>query len=148
MELGSFDWTWMLRGLAGGALIGAAASLMLALSGRVAGISGIVLGLLVPAEPLRERAWRALFVVGLLAGGGIGLAMLPEALAEPAPPVAIAVAAGALVGAGTRLGKGCTSGHGVCGISRFSARSIVATITFIATGAITVLLTKIAGGAA
>lgn len=119
--------------LVGGALIGSSASLMLVLDGRVAGISGIVGGLLQPKRG--EIAWRSAFLVGLLLGA-LGLALLyPAAVHGVSPvPLAFVVLAGALVGFGTRLGSGCTSGHGVCGISRGSKRSIVATMTFMATG--------------
>lgn len=131
------DWIWAVRGLVGGAMIGASASLLLAVSGRVAGISGIVGGLLGEASR-EEHAWRALFVAGLVAGGAIALLLIPGAFAAAPPSLGITAVAGVLVGAGSRIGNGCTSGHGVCGISRLSARSIVATTTFIATGAITV----------
>ncbi len=136
------DWTWALRGLAGGAIIGASASLLLVLSGRVAGISGIVGGLLGAGE---ERTWRALFVVGLLLGGALAMLVVPGAFASAPPAIGIAIAAGLLVGVGTKLGSGCTSGHGVCGLSRLSARSLVATLTFIATGAISVLAARALG---
>jgi uncharacterized membrane protein YedE/YeeE len=136
------DWTWALRGLAGGAIIGASASLLLVLSGRVAGISGIVGGLLGAGE---DRTWRALFVGGLLLGGALAMLVVPGAFAGAPPAIGIAIAAGLLVGVGTKLGSGCTSGHGVCGLSRLSARSLVATLTFIATGAISVLAARALG---
>jgi len=117
-------------GLAGGLLIGAAATLLLAGIGRIAGVSGIAGGLL--RRSPGDAAWRLLFLLGLVAGGSL------YALATGAPfPIRIDVGApllivaGALVGFGTRLGGGCTSGHGVCGIARLSARSIAATVTFI-----------------
>ncbi len=121
--------------LAGGALIGASASLLLMGEGRVAGISGIVAGL------LAER-WRALFVVGLVAGGVLMRIFLPLSFGEAVVSLPLAIAAGLLVGVGTKLGSGCTSGHGVCGISRFSKRSIVATLTFMATGILTTFVTS------
>ncbi len=133
------DW---IRALAGGALIGLSASLMLAFNGRVTGISGIVGGLVQPTPG--DLAWRALFVAGLLAGGVVAVLALPGAIGGAAVPVATASLAGLLVGVGTRLGNGCTSGHGVCGIARLSPRSLAATVTFITTGAVTVFLT---GGA-
>jgi uncharacterized membrane protein YedE/YeeE len=133
------DW---IRALAGGALIGLSASIMLAFNGRVTGISGIVGGLVQPTPG--DLGWRALFVAGLLAGGVVALLALPGAVGGAAVPVATAALAGLLVGVGTRLGNGCTSGHGVCGISRLSPRSLAATVTFISTGAVTVFLT---GGA-
>ncbi len=131
-----------LRALAGGALIGLSASLMLAFNGRVTGVSGIVGGLVHPTPG--DTGWRALFVAGLVAGGAIAALAVPGAFSGAAVPVATATMAGLLVGVGTRLGNGCTSGHGVCGISRFSPRSLAATVTFIATGALTVFVT---GGA-
>jgi uncharacterized membrane protein YedE/YeeE len=133
------DW---IRALAGGALIGVSASLMLAFNGRVTGISGIVGGLVQPTPG--DLGWRALFVAGLLVGGLLALLALPGAVGGAAVPVGTAALAGLLVGVGTRLGNGCTSGHGVCGISRLSPRSLAATLTFISTGAVTVFLT---GGA-
>ena len=126
--------------LAGGALIGLGASALLFFAGRIAGISGVVGGLLRP-EP-GEWGWRAAFVGGLLVGG-VGLAfLLPGAIATPPRPYASLAAAGLLVGFGARLGRGCTSGHGVCGISRLSSRSIVATATFVATGILTVAVVR------
>lgn len=134
------DW---IRALEGGALIGLSASLMLGLNGRVMGISGIVGGLLSPTAG--DIAWRALFVAGIVGGGLIALATMPGAFSAGTASVGLVVLAGLLVGVGTRVGNGCTSGHGVCGISRFSPRSVAATLTFIGAGAITVLLTG--GGA-
>jgi uncharacterized membrane protein YedE/YeeE len=131
------DW---IRALEGGALIGLSASLMLGLNGRVTGISGIVGGLVAPAAG--DVAWRALFVAGLLAGGLLARAALPGAFSASAAPLWLVAVAGLLVGFGTRLGNGCTSGHGVCGIARLSPRSIAATLTFITTGALTVLATS------
>ncbi len=132
--------------LLGGALIGTSATLLLMFNGRVAGISGIVGGLLAPAP--RETAWRALFVAGLLAGGLLLLALRPSAFGGPVVSMPLTVLGGVLVGFGTRLGSGCTSGHGVCGISRLSPRSIVATMTFMATGvAATYVVRHLLGGA-
>ncbi len=123
--------------LLGGVLIGISAALLLWWTGRVAGISGIIAGLLRPLSG--EIAWRITFLGGLLAGGVILAVLYPEALVVSAPgSLALVACAGGLVGFGTRLGSGCTSGHGVCGIGRFSARSLVATVTFIATGVVTV----------
>ena len=117
----------------GGGLIGLAASWLLLAKGRVAGISGIVGGLLGAWNA--DSTWRLSFLLGLMAGGGVLMATLPEAIVAPAGRSLVAVAAaGALVGYGTRLGSGCTSGHGVCGLTRFSPRSLVATLTFMATG--------------
>jgi hypothetical protein len=118
---------------AGGVLIGLAAALLLVTAGRIAGISGIVGGLL--ERPRGDVAWRVCFVAGLLAGGAILRLLAPGAIGPPAlaSPAALVVA-GLLVGFGTRLGSGCTSGHGVCGIGRLSPRSLAATAVFMATG--------------
>jgi uncharacterized protein len=125
----------------GGVLIGTAATVLLMMNGRVAGISGIVGGLL--TEQKGQRGWLGSFLGGLLLGGVAMYLVRPSAFTvEYAPSLPLAIVAGLIVGVGTQLGNGCTSGHGVCGISRFSTRSIVATITFIATGAITVALMR------
>lgn len=127
--------------LVGGAIIGAAAVMFMALVGRIAGISGIAGGLL--AGQRGDFAWRLAFVVGLAAAP---LAWQAATGAGPVVTMAsnpvLLVAAGLLVGFGAQLGSGCTSGHGVCGISRFSARSILATVTFIATAAATVFVMR------
>ena len=132
--------------LAGGLLIGLSASLLLWMNGRVADISGIIAGLWGPAE---ERGWRAAFVVALIAVGVIAAQVSPSrvtfGLDRSLPLMALG---GLLVGVGTRVGGGCTSGHGVCGNARLSPRSIVATITFIATGMLTVAVLRAMGGAA
>lgn len=120
--------------LAGGALIGLAAAVLLLTNGRLAAISGIVGGVLVP-EP-GEGRWRALFLGGLLAGGLLLVILAPDSLGGgPSRPLPAVALAGLLVGFGARVGGGCTSGHGICGIGRLSRRSIVATGTFMATGA-------------
>ncbi|MBN1207159.1 MAG: YeeE/YedE family protein [Myxococcaceae bacterium] len=137
-----------LTALMGGALIGLSASLLLLFNGRIAGISGIAGGLL--AHRTRaELSWRITFLLGLVGGGFLVRALWPQALGAPTVPgAAWVVAAGLLVGIGTKLGNGCTSGHGVCGISRGATRSIVATLTFMATGAVTVFLVRhVLGGA-
>lgn len=127
--------TSILMAIAGGALIGLSASLMLLFHGRIAGISGILGSLLTPVPG--DISWRVSFLVGLLAGGVALMAFYPGAFASPVGRSFIAVGiAGFLVGFGTRMGNGCTSGHGVCGLSRMSRRSLVATLTFMATGAI------------
>lgn len=132
--------------LAGGALIGLAAGLLIVLAGRVAGISGIVGLLFRPAR--RDTAWRLAFV------GGLVLSPFVAARAMPLPPVQIEagpwalMAAGLLVGLGTRWASGCTSGHGVCGLSRLSLRSLVATLAFMAAGVATVFLSRHVLGAA
>ncbi len=133
--------------LVGGVLIGLSAVAVMALLGRIAGISGIVSGLLAPRR--NDISWRALFVGGLVAGGLVMSLLQPESFVvnvdRSLPAVAIA---GLLVGFGTRLGSGCTSGHGVCGVSRLSPRSMVATGTFMATGILTVLAIRhLFGGA-
>lgn len=139
-----------LPSLAGGVLIGLSATGLLALLGRVAGISGIVGGLLgaFGGGDRAEAPWRAAFVAGLLAGGASLAAIRPEGFAMTLErSTAALVAAGFLVGFGSRMGSGCTSGHGVCGIARGSGRSIVATATFMATGALTTLaVTQAFGG--
>lgn len=134
----AMDVTWMVRGAVGGALIGISASLILVLNGRVTGISGVLNALMQPVRGV-ELVWRALFVAGLVAGGLVVSALLPGGGGGGEPGLATAVVAGVLVGVGTRLGNGCTSGHGVCGLSRMSGRSLAATLTFITTGAIAVL---------
>ena len=122
--------------LVGGALIGISASAMLLLNGRVAGISGILGGALKPAPG--DVAWRLMFLGGLLLGAVVLAIVHPRAVAAAATgvPLPVVVLAGLLVGIGTQLGSGCTSGHGVCGISRGSMRSVVATLTFMLTGVV------------
>ena len=126
--------------LAGGALIGLAAAMFVLLNGRIAGISGVIGGLLAPVKG--DVAWRAAFVLGLV--GAPWLYALFGALPAPrieASTVAL-VAAGLLVGVGTRYGSGCTSGHGVCGLARLSPRSLVATAVFMAAGFATVFVAR------
>src|SRR5688500_1142887 len=122
---------WM-TALAGGVLIGLAATLLLWLNGRIAGISGILGGVLLPKTG--DTAWRVAFMLGLIAAAGLYMALVPNA---PQPRTDFSRAglllAGLLVGFGTRMGNGCTSGHGVCGIGRLSLRSLVAVVTFMAT---------------
>ena len=126
--------------LAGGALIGLAAALLLLLNGRIAGISGVLGGLLKPVNG--DIAWRAAFVLGLV---GAPLAYLLFARL-PVPRIdadyAALIAAGLLVGVGTRYGSGCTSGHGVCGLARLSPRSLAATACFMASGFATVFVIR------
>jgi len=129
--------------LAGGVLIGLAALLLYATLGRIAGVSGIAFGVLPAAGA--ERAWRLLFLGGLVAGGWLATLAyraLPEAAAIAAHPLAVALVAGLLVGFGTRLGNGCTSGHGVCGLARLSPRSLVSVIVFMAVGMLTATLLR------
>jgi uncharacterized membrane protein YedE/YeeE len=126
--------------LAGGALVGIAAAMFALLNGRIAGISGVIGGLLKPAAG--DVAWRAAFVIGLI-GAPLVYALFA---AVPKPQIAAEygalVLAGLLVGIGTRYGSGCTSGHGVCGLSRLSPRSLAATVTFMAAGFATVFVTR------
>ena len=117
--------------LAGGVLIGLASVWLLAANGRIAGISGILHGLL--AQPPGDRAWRVAFVAGLITAGFVWQAFVPTN-ATPEVHWGWLALAGALVGFGTRLGGGCTSGHGVCGLGRFSLRSLVAVMIFMAAG--------------
>ena len=130
-----------LASLAGGVLIGLSAALLWATHGRIAGITGIVAGV------FRARGadleWRLLFIAGLLGGGRLIAWAWPAAFGARAPRSAVAlVAGGLLVGFGTRLGNGCTSGHGVCGVARLSLRSLVATIVFMAAGVATVAVMR------
>ena len=124
----------------GGLLIGAAATLTLWTNGRIAGISGILSGAMFPKQ--QDTLWRLLFVAGLMLGGtSYAIASGGLELVTQASP-AMTIAAGLLVGFGTRLGSGCTSGHGICGIARFSQRSFVATGTFMLAGIITVYVVR------
>jgi uncharacterized membrane protein YedE/YeeE len=142
MLSGMHDFT-PISALVGGGLIGLAASVLLLGSGRIAGISGILGGML--SRTRGDVLWRALFVVGLLTAGGVAALWAPQAIGTSPRSLPTLIAAGLIVGVGTRLGNGCTSGHGVCGISRFSTRSIVATITFIAAGMLSVRLVALLG---
>ena len=130
---------------AGGALIGLASVWLLAANGRIAGVSNILHGVFVPPaapEGPHEAQWRAWFISGLLlAGLAWQAAGAPVPLREGFPP-GWAAAAGLLVGFGTRMGNGCTSGHGVCGLGRLSARSLAAVVTFMATGMIAAYVTR------
>ena len=122
--------------LAGGLMIGAAAAMLVLLNGRIAGVSGIIGGVLRPAGG--DMAWRFAFIIGLLAAP-----VAYRLVASPSPPTMeagypVLLLAGLLVGAGTRYGSGCTSGHGVCGLSRLSPRSLAATLAFMLAGFVTV----------
>jgi len=138
----SIDWTHFTpcSSLTGGLLIGLATAILLLFSGRIAGISGIVGGLLRPGKA--DVVWRVAFVLGLFAAPWV------FSMAAPLPRVTIdagtatLIAAGLLVGVGTRYGSGCTSGHGVSGLSRGSPRSIIATASFMAAGFLTVFLVR------
>jgi uncharacterized membrane protein YedE/YeeE len=125
-----------IAGLAGGALIGLAAVVLMGACGRIAGVSGILGGALLPgAEP---RGWRVAFVVGLPVGAALAWQLGARSAPQLDAGFALLIAAGLLVGAGTQVGNGCTSGHGVCGLARGSGRSLVATATFMAVAAATV----------
>jgi len=127
-------------GLVGGLLIGLSTALMMVLNGRIAGISGIVGGLL--ARKGSEVGWRAMFAAGLLLGAFAYVLASGEVFpVRVQASLPIMVAAGLFVGFGTRLGSGCTSGHGVSGIARLSRRSIVATLVFMGTAILTVFVT-------
>jgi uncharacterized membrane protein YedE/YeeE len=122
-----------LTAIGGGALIGLSSVLLLWLNGRIAGISGIVNGLF--RTRWADAGWRLAFVAGLIAGGLFYHVLSGEALMSRTDyPLALTIIAGLLVGFGTRLGGGCTSGHGVCGVGRLSIRSIVATVLFVLIG--------------
>ncbi|HEX5678932.1 MAG TPA: YeeE/YedE family protein [Alcanivorax sp.] len=130
-----------LTGLIGGLLIGASASLLLWLNGRIAGISGIVAGATV--ESGDDRTWRWLFLVGLLGGAALAFWLVPASRAFQADmPWPVFLVAGLIVGFGTRLGSGCTSGHGVCGLARLSPRSLASVVTFMVTGVLTVFVVR------
>ena len=137
--MGSFT---PVSGLMGGLLIGLAVTLMMLLNGRIAGISSIVSGLLTPKSG--DTGWRAAFVVGLLLGALAFILAVggPTQVDVLASPPAILIGGLLLVGFGTRMGSGCTSGHGLCGIARFSRRSIVATAVFFEVAMLTVFLAR------
>lgn len=135
------DLTPFLAPIAGGALIGGGAALLLLGAGRVAGISGIVAGL-ATRQVADERAWRALFIAGLLVAGVVAKLFTPEAFGPITTPLPVLAVAGLLVGLGARLGSGCTSGHGVCGVSRASKRSLTATGVFMVVAVATVFLVQ------
>ena len=129
--------------LAGGVMIGAAALLLYATLGRIAGISGIAYGGLWAGAG--ERAWRWLFLGGLVAGGWLAVlafGALPAPVARSGAAIALALGAGLLVGFGTRLGNGCTSGHGVCGLARRSPRSLAAVLVFMGVGMLAATLLR------
>lgn len=125
--------------LIGGALIGISASILLLFNGRILGVSGILAGI----APVGDRAWRLIFLVALFFVGALASLLAPSAFGDgelvgwPAM-----ILAGLFVGVGTRMGSGCTSGHGVCGLPRLSPRSLVATASFIGAGIVTVALTR------
>ena len=135
--MAEFSW---LPALVGGGLIGVSATILLAFNGRIAGISGIVNGAI---QFSAGEGWRWIFIVGMLAGGALyeyGLAP------QPTPPSVFSpwamIIGGFLVGFGTRMGGGCTSGHGVCGLGRLSPRSLAAVLTFLTTAIFTVFIVR------
>jgi uncharacterized membrane protein YedE/YeeE len=138
----SIDWASLspVSAAIGGFIIGTAVAMLALVNGRIAGISGIVGGLLRPTTG--DIAWRLAFVAGIISAPVLFLAVgkVPTIAIEAGYPTLIA--AGLIVGVGTRYGAGCTSGHGVCGVSRFSARSIVATVAFMASGFATVFVVR------
>lgn len=125
----------------GGVLIGTSAALLLLLNGRIAGISGILGGLLLDRHT-GDWAWRALFLSGLMLGAALLWVFLPPVAVTAELKWPVVMAAGLLVGFGTRLGNGCTSGHGICGLARFSLRSLAATLTFMGFGFMTVFVLR------
>lgn len=131
-----------LQSLAGGMLIGLAATLLMLLNGRIAGITGILAGLLPPAG-VQERVWRAAFLAGMVASPllVVGLFRVPITYQTVTTPLGMMVS-GLIVGIGVTFGSGCTSGHGICGLSRFSVRSLVAVLVFMGSTAVTVYVVR------
>lgn len=139
----SFNASWG-SALAGGILIGLGSLLVMFTTGKVAGISGMFSRVLRPRKG--DTAWRVAFLVGLVAGAGLAFQTLEAAAVfRPVGSIGLLVAAGILVGFGTRLGGGCTSGHGVCGVGRGSKSSIVATFLFVGSGMLTVMVLRHTG---
>lgn len=138
----NIDWAAFtpVSAIAGGLMIGLAAALFILLNGRIAGISGILGGLLTPKA--NDITWRLAFLAGLIGAPLVWLAFQPLPAIRIDADYPTLILAGLIVGIGTRYGSGCTSGHGVCGISRLSLRSIVATLSFMATGFLTVYLVR------
>jgi uncharacterized membrane protein YedE/YeeE len=129
----------LLNPVIGGILIGLASLLATVLSGKIPGISGVFGRLLVPAAP--DKAWRVVFLLGLIGGAALSFALWQSAaLFRGMRPLGVMVIAGLLVGFGTRLGGGCTSGHGVCGVGMGAKDSIIATLVFVAVGMATVFI--------
>ncbi|OHV10011.1 YeeE/YedE family protein [Kushneria phosphatilytica] len=148
----------LMKGVAGGVLIGCSAVVLMGLLGRIAGVSGLVSGLLFERDR-SDRGWRLAFVLGLISAplwltlGGPGWGNVADSagavIGTPMAGVPIMLLAGLLVGAGTGIGSGCTSGHGVCGLARLSPRSLAATLTFVAVAMLTVFVTHhLMGGSA
>jgi len=115
---------------------------MLLFNGRITGISGIMDGIVINSKP-DDRVWRVCFLLGLVLGGFLFNLFMPDSfIPRDGFSLALLITGGFIVGVGTRMGSGCTSGHGICGIARFSQRSILATVTFMLTGAITVYIIR------
>ncbi|EHD0131545.1 YeeE/YedE family protein [Vibrio alginolyticus] len=130
-----FEVPWM--SLLGGVMVGATAVILMLFTGKTAGISGILNG----AIENTDRAWRIVFLIAMVLGGVFAVYVLGGHVPDQySGSLILVIVAGLLVGVGTRIGNGCTSGHGICGIGRFSIRSVVATCTFMATAMLTVLL--------
>lgn len=130
-----------LTSLFGGALIGVAAVMLMAFHGRIAGMTGIISGVLPPLAS--DWAWRAAFLIGAIAAPAAIVATVGDVIGFHSPvPVHWLVVGGLIVGIGVTFGGGCTSGHGVCGLARFSRRSLVATLTFMSTTAATVFVVR------
>ncbi|ARC94629.1 hypothetical protein B6A42_24460 [Vibrio coralliilyticus] len=135
MAFESFPWL----SLIGGVFLGLSATMLLMVNGKVAGISGIVNGVLSPKR--NDLFWRLLFLIGMVAGGALSVMVMGvEIPSTESIPTFVLVIAGLLVGFGTRLSNGCTSGHGICGVGRFSFRSIIATVIFMVVAALTVYI--------
>ncbi|WP_447066491.1 YeeE/YedE family protein [Vibrio alginolyticus] len=135
MAVAMFEVPWM--SLLGGIIVGVSAITLMLFTGKTAGISGILNG----AVESADRVWRIVFLIAMVLGGVFAVYVLGGHVPEQySGSVVLVIVAGLLVGVGTRIGNGCTSGHGICGIGRFSIRSVVATCTFMATAMLTVLL--------
>jgi len=129
------------RALLGGLVMGVASAALFVCNGRILGISGVLGGALKSAS--RDASWRWAFIAGMLGAGATVFALMPAAFQVPSGrSLGVCVAAGMLVGGGTQLGSGCTSGHGICGIGRGSTRSLSATMVFMATGALSVIAVR------
>ena len=139
----NIDWAnfTLLNSLMGGILIGIAATIFFFVNGRIMGISGI-LGNLIATKETDQKFWRIIFILGVLIGPLIFILLFKEIKSEMVANTTLLIISGFLVGLGTSLGNGCTSGHGICGLSRFSIRSIVATLVFVISGMITVYFIK------
>ncbi len=124
--------------LLGGGLIGLSASLLLLFKGRIFGVSGILAVLVAPNKV--DLPWKTSIILGLIIGGAIVLQFLPSSMPQSEMDLTKVIPAGLLVGLGTQLGSGCTSGHGICGLSRLSVRSLIATLSFMAAGILTASL--------